>query len=335
MDRGDQPLFNAGTGKMFDKPGILWVSQNIKKQMRASFVSDRVELYTFWCTHLLNETPSRLLPRVLQFRAKFLMAFAGRMFPKYLVMPLARSVVCVSLALVFIVSGWGQDVRPVPYTSQEVSESDGIPVLLKHLPDWENRRASARLIHNASDLKQAVGDRPETDAIEFVPGTEAVTADYEQGKLLIVEYAAPQPSIETDQRISQAITTAGTNTYTRRIGNYNVVVFDASSSRAANGLIDQVKYEKQITWLGSNPFAISAERAFVITTSDIFFSTLMVIVGGVLFSILGGLAVGYLFFIRREKRREGMVAFSDAGGMTRLNLDDLTPDLASDRLLRE
>lgn len=318
---------------MFDKAGIFYISSNIKKQMRSLCTRSCVTCTPFGVLTSLNETAWRLLPTMVEFISNFSTTPAARMIFRFSFISVTRSLACLLLASIFIVSGRAQDVRSVPYTSQELSETDGIPVLLKHLPDWENRRDTARLVRSSAELKQLFGERPEIDAIEFVPGTEAAAADYEQGKLLIVEYAAPQMSIETDQRLEQAILAGGANAFSRRVGNYNVVVFDAQSRRAADSLIDQVKYEKNITWLGNNPFAISAERAFVITTSDIFFSTLMVIVGGVLFSILGGLLVGYLFFVRRERHRASMVAFSDAGGMTRLNLDDLTPDLSAERLL--
>lgn len=245
-----------------------------------------------------------------------------------------RPLAAMLLASFFTISTLGQGVGQEPYKSQEISEEDGVPVLIKHLPDWENRRSSARLAKDQAELKALVGERPVIAAIEFSPGSEAATADYDAGKLIIVEHPSPQVSIEADQKINSAIAAAADGkTFNKRIGNYNVIVLDASGSWAANALIDQVKYEKQITWLGRNPFAISAERAFVITTSDIFMSTLMVIVGGVVFSIFGGLAVGFVFFSRRERRRAGMSTFSDAGGMTRLNLDGFTPEIMPDRLL--
>lgn len=227
-----------------------------------------------------------------------------------------------------------QDVSALPYKSQEVSEVDGIPVLVKHLPDWENRKQTTVFATNAAELKSALGERPLLDLIDFTVGTEAVTAHYDEGKLLIVEYASSQISIEDEQQIAAAIAANNDGkTYAKRIGNYNVILFDATGSWAANSLIDQVQYEKQITWLGKNPFSISAERAFVITTADIFLSTLMVIVGGVVASIFVGLLIGYFFFFFRDGKRSKMYAYTDAGGMTRLNLDGFTPEIAPDRLL--
>lgn len=245
-----------------------------------------------------------------------------------------RIAAAVFMTLVFSLTALAQNVGSIPYKSQEVSEVDGIPVLVKHLPDWENRRQTTIFVTSSAELKLALGDRSLLDLIDFTFGTEAVTAPYNEGKLLIVEYASPQSSVEADARLAAAIAASDDGkTFNQRIGNYNVVVFDAIGGSAAKALIEQVKYEKQITWLGKNPFAISAERAFVITTADIFLSTLMVIVGGIVLSIFVGLLVGYFFFYFRDGKRSQMYAYTDAGGMTRLNLDGFTPDITPDRLL--
>jgi hypothetical protein len=217
------------------------------------------------------------------------------------------------------------------YKSLEVSEVDGIPVLIKHLPNWEAVKNRTTFARSVPELKAALGDRPIFDLIDFAPGTEAVAAQYDAGKLVIIEYTSPQGSLEADERFTAAIADGEPAVY-KRIGNYNVLVFDSADPAAAAALIDEVKYEKQIQWLGKNPFRISAERAFVLTTSDIFMSTLFVIVGGVVVALLGGLIVGFFYFQMREKRRDALTAFSDAGGMTRLNLDGFTDDRDLKRL---
>ncbi len=222
--------------------------------------------------------------------------------------------------------------------SQEMDEKENIPVLTKHLPDWENARNRAVYILNTTDLRKALGERPVFDLIDFAGGTEAVTAPYPQGKLLIIEYNTPQASVDADNKIKQRLAEIGPQTpiFYRRIGNYNAFVFDGTEEAAANSLLDQVKYQKNVQWLGTDPFAFKrAERAFIETTSQLFTSTLLAIVGGIGLSILTGIAVGVFFFYLREQRRSTMEAFSDAGGMTRLNLDGLSAQTSSDRLLNE
>ena len=214
--------------------------------------------------------------------------------------------------------------------SQEISESDGVPVIIKHLPDWENEKSSAVFINNTGDLKKALGERAVLDAIDFKGGTEAVAAPYPEGKLLIVEYATPQGSGEADNLIHQRLAESQQNppVVYRRIGNYNAFVFDAADETAAGSLLDQVKYEKKVQWLGENPFELRRmERAMIYTFRNLFIATVLWIIFGMGISVLAGIAVGYIYFLIREKQRSRLTAFSDAGGLTRLNLDDLSEPL--------
>lgn len=245
----------------------------------------------------------------------------------------------VSICAVFtLMSGvFAQNSSAPPIKSREVSD-DGIPVLIKHLPDWENARNRATYILNQNDLRNALGSREVFNLIEFESGTEAVTADYDSGKLLLVEFMTPQASVDADRKISERLEqTAQNQTITyRRIGNYNVFVFDTTDQTAANALVDGIKYEKNVQWLGEDPFLLKrAERAIVVGLSELFVATTLTIVGGIGLSILAGIIVGIIFFRLREQKRAGMEAFSDAGGMTRLNLDGLTPKTSPDRLLND
>ncbi len=235
---------------------------------------------------------------------------------------------CAFLSLNFQI--FAQAEKKPQIKSQEVSESDGIPVLIKHLPEWENVRNSAVLTHNVEDLRKNLGERPIFDLIDFAGGTEAVTAPYAQGKLLIIEYTNPQSSIEMDTKTVQRLAETGQNQriFYRRVGNYNAFVFDATDEAAANVLFDQIKYEKMVQWLGDDPYMLRrAERAVVQTLSTLFVSTVLVIVIGIGIAIFVGIAVGFIYFRFGEQKRAGMEAFSDAGGMTRLNLDELTPKM--------
>lgn len=217
--------------------------------------------------------------------------------------------------------------------SQEVSEEDGIPVLLKHLPDWENVRERAVFATDAETLKSALGDKTVLGVIDFAGGTEAATAQYDAGRLLIVEYTSPQASSDADTKFTEILDGKNAATVYRRIGNYNTFVFDVTDAAAANALLDRVKYEKQVQWLGDNPFRISAERVFILTITDVFVSTLLWILLGVCVAILGGTFAGLLYFHRGRQRRAHLKTFSDAGGMTRLNLDGFTADIQPERLL--
>lgn len=240
-----------------------------------------------------------------------------------------------ALLLAFICSlpVQGGAVGSVSYKAGETGE---IPALILHLPDAETAKDRATLARSVSELKSVLGDRQILDAVEFPGGTQAVTAQYDAGKLLIVEYATPQASIDADIAITSKLAAINDAlTVYRRIGNYNAFVFDATDQTAANVLLDQIKYEKTVQWLGKNPYIISAERAFVIGTADMFLSTLLVIVIGIGLAVLCGIISGYVFYSIRERQRANMPTFSDAGGMTRLNLDGFTPDILPERLLKD
>ncbi len=233
---------------------------------------------------------------------------------------------------------FAQSVSSLPYRSQEVSEKDGIPVLIKHLPNWESVRDRAVIANTAEPIKAVLGTRPILDLIDFTGGTEAVTARYDVGRLLIIEYSSPQASVAADKAFMAKLAEGNDSgkTIYRRIGNYNAFVFDAVDEVSANALLDQVKYEKFVQWLGENPFLQKqAERNFIITTSDLFVSTVLIILIGIGIAIFGGVITGYVFFNFRERKRASQPTFSDAGGMTRLNLDGLTPDIIPERLLND
>lgn len=220
--------------------------------------------------------------------------------------------------------------------SQEFSESDGIPVLTKHLPEYESAVNRAVYILNPEQLRQAVGDRSVIEAIDFTGGTEAVTAPYDAGMVLLVEYTTPQFAVEADSQIRKRLSEAPepSPAIYRKIGNYAAFVFDVRDEASAGALLDQIKYEKEIRWLGEDPFALQrAERNFVLQASDLFFNTMLTIVGGLGISVVIGIFAGFIFFYFRVHQRSKFETFSDAGGMTRLNLDGFTPDILPKGLL--
>lgn len=210
--------------------------------------------------------------------------------------------------------------------SLEVSEDDGLPVLIKHLPEWQSVRSTTVFTNTLDGLKQAVPGKTVLDVIEFSAGTEAVTAAYPGGRMVIVEFTSPQGSSDADAKIwTYLAANPDPSTAYRRVGNYSVFVFDAADQTAAVALIDQVKFEKSVQWLGEDPFLLQKfERYFIETSRDIFISTVLWIVGGLGLSIVCGLIAGFIFYRIREQQKATRTAYSDAGGLTRLNLDGLS-----------
>lgn len=244
--------------------------------------------------------------------------------------------ICYLIFSVLIV--FGQNNTENYSKSQELSASDGVPVIVKHLPDWENIRNRAAFITNSDELKKEFGERPVFDLIDFTGGTEAAAANYAEGKLLIVEYTSPQSSVDVDNKINERLAELNGNPqiFYRRIGNYNVFLFDGSDEAGANALFDKIKYQKVVQWLGEDPTIYDrAQRFFAQRTSEIFISTVYIILLGLGTSITCGIIAGFLYYRRREQQRGGVDAFSDAGGMTRLNLDGFTQDISADKLLED
>ncbi len=210
--------------------------------------------------------------------------------------------------------------------AQEISEVDGLPVILKHLPELNKFAETSAFINDRASLDSIVGPRSVLQAVKFGDGTEAATAIYPEGRLLIIEYMTPQAASAADAEFLAVFASSpDAATAYRRVGNYSVFVFDGEDPHAALGLIEQVKYQKQVQWLGEDPFFLQKiERYFAVTARDVALSTVLWIFMFVGIAIVLGVVLGFVYFRFRERKRLTRTAFSDAGGLTRLNLDDLS-----------
>ena len=219
---------------------------------------------------------------------------------------------------------------------------DDIPVLVKHLPNWETVQPRAYYVVTQQGLKDLLPQQRVLDAVSFEGSPEASLANYDAGKLLIIEFNTAKIAGDNDWNIKTKINElrgAGANANTlptayRRVGNYSVFVFDAPSEPVANELIDQVKYQQVVQWLGNDPYIYErATREFTETTLGVFVSVVKASGLAVVTCVgLGGL-LGALLFTRRRAQQRQAEAYSDAGAMLRLNLDDMTRETNPARLL--
>ncbi|HEV2829448.1 MAG TPA: DUF6599 family protein [Pyrinomonadaceae bacterium] len=227
--------------------------------------------------------------------------------------------------------------------AQQLDGENDIPALVKHLPAWDKVGMRADYIVTVEKLKNVFPKESILEAVSFEGGAEAAVARYDSSTLVIIEFNTPQIATTNDQNIRAKISElgavippAGTSSppIYRRIGNYAVFVFDAPTQEAANQLIDQVKYQQVVTWLGENPFSYEqATREFTETTLGVFVSVVKAS-GIALVSCLaiGGFAGALLFNLRRSQQR-AKAAYVDSDAMLRLNLDELTPESDPARLL--
>jgi len=226
--------------------------------------------------------------------------------------------------------------------SETLDKGEGdIPPLIKHLPDPGQAQKNAIYLNSFADLQKLPFQHAVFDAVQSVGNADAVLATYGPSKVLILEFNTPQLATDNDKRIIariQELWKLGQPAPTayRRVGNYSVFVFDAPDEQTAKELIDQVKYEQVVQWLGENPNILKdAEKRYVNTTLGVLVTVLKASGYALITCVgLGGLIGGLLFTYRRSQQK-AVTAYSDAGGMLRLNLDELTAETDPGRLLRE
>ncbi|MDQ6653280.1 MAG: hypothetical protein M3Y84_11100 [Acidobacteriota bacterium] len=214
-----------------------------------------------------------------------------------------------------------------------------IPVLVKHLPGWENAQPRVLYAVNQNTLKTEFSNQSVFEAVSFEGGAEAVVGNYAPQQLAIIEFNTASLATDNDQRITAKIHELQTQgqpvpSAYRRVGNYSVFVLDAPSQETANRLIDQVKYQQVVQWLGDDPYLYErATREFTETTLGVFVAVVKASgLALVTCFAIGGL-FGAILFSRRRAQQRTVEAYSDAGGMVRLNLDEMTPRSDPTRLL--
>lgn len=214
-----------------------------------------------------------------------------------------------------------------------------IPALVKHLPNEAQSQRTARYLTRFKNLQTLLPNQPVLSAINSGGNGDAAVVDTGSGKVLVVEFNTPQLAKDNDDQVIAKIKELWQSgqpapTAYRRVGNYSVFVFDAPSETVAKQLIDQVKYEQVVQWLGDNPHIYKeAERRYVETTLGVFIAVLKASgYAAVGCLALGGL-LGTLLFVRRKAQKGMSESYSDAGGMLRLNIDELTPQTDPGRLL--
>lgn len=249
-----------------------------------------------------------------------------------------------NVVLIKTLKGDDQNLKDLARSlSETLDNGEGdIPVLVKHLPDPDNALKDVIYLNNIADLRGMPFLSPVFEVVQTNGNADAVISPWYGGnKVVIVEYHTPQLATENDQRIIARIHELWklgqpAPTAYRRVGNYSVFVFDAPDEQTAKQLIDQVKYEQVVQWLGENPNILKeAEKRYVNTTLGVLVAVLKASGYAALLCLgIGGLIGGLLFTYRRAQQKD-VTAFSDAGGMLRLNLDELSAETKASRLLQE
>ncbi|HEV2834976.1 MAG TPA: hypothetical protein VGW58_06650, partial [Pyrinomonadaceae bacterium] len=205
------------------------------------------------------------------------------------------------------------------------------------LPNPEEAQKNAVYLNSFDTLTTLAPQQPVLTAVKADGNADAALATIGTSKVLVVEFNTPQLATENDQRIIARIHELWNlgqpaPTAYKRVGNYSVFVFDAPDEQTAKQLIDQVKYEQVVSWLGDNPNILrEAEERYINTTLGVLVAVLKAS-GYALVGCLGiGGLIGALLFTYRRSQQKAVTAYSDAGGMLRLNLDELTATDFPDR----
>ncbi len=222
-------------------------------------------------------------------------------------------------------------------------EAGGVPVLARHIPDWEQIQNRIKYAVSAPALLAFVNQDTVLDALNFAGGTEAAVIDYDASattdnqaaRLIIVEHLTPQLATDNFNRVSQLIKQrreqgSPVPSDFRRTGNYLVFVYGISDAETGATLAKRVRYEQDVRWLGDYPFAQErAERQYTMMTLSVLIGSIKTAGVAVTFCLLVGIVVGGTVFMRRRSQSAAANIFTDAGGMVRLNIDELTKMPAS------
>lgn len=167
------------------------------------------------------------------------------------------------------------------------------------------------------------------DMFTFAGEAEAVMIECaapqrEKIKLMIVEYHTPQFATDAMQQLDgylESLTESErARLSVRREGNYIVAGVSADNPDLAAQMVSSIQYPYSVKWL-RNPLWPTNDPFRVRKAADMLLSTF-----GILGAILGtvllfGTVFGATVFLRRRKSQRE--AFSDAGGMLRLDIDPM------------
>lgn len=223
----------------------------------------------------------------------------------------------------------------------ELSSAAEPPLLPTYLPEQSKISNSEKYLVGPEGIGRIAPISDLKNAIDFTGGTHAALADYNHGNgkmsVLLVEFQSPQFAIDGLAKMQSHFNSLSQEEQKkrilRRVGNYAVEAVNVSDTKAAEELLKQIKYMVTVHWEGKDvsdiplPFRPPDPAALreVIQTGH-FIVAAFYWIGVLLVSTVatGIFAGGAFFYWRRAQRRKlGLEdGFTDAGGMTRLNLDD-------------
>lgn len=188
-------------------------------------------------------------------------------------------------------------------------------------------------VEHARDMFDFAGDTEAVAAEYNQPGAMSATAASAAGlaaassqmlKIAIVEYHTPQFATDAMTRATEYLSSLPENEQQqiilKRVGNYVVEAVNVRDRAMAESLVNSVQYPYTVKWLRNplwptnDPFRVQKAAQMLVST----FGLLGLILGTVL---VVGSVFGTTIFLKRRKRQQEV--FSDAGGMLRLDINQL------------
>lgn len=215
------------------------------------------------------------------------------------------------------------------------------PYLQLHLPEENKIAGSERYLFGPIALGQLKNFAHLKDLVNFMGGTEVVTADYRNGagrmNLLIIEYHTPQSATAGHAKVNAHFNSLPQEEKERqivkRIGNYIVNAVNIQELDSAQKTVSQIKYTKKLIWEGSkytdiplqfrppDPVAVAEAKRTIYILVRSLYSVAILLTGTFFMGVIAGTTY---FYLRRWRRRKlGLdELFGDSGQSIRLNLDD-------------
>ncbi|MEW6730404.1 MAG: DUF6599 family protein [Acidobacteriota bacterium] len=219
------------------------------------------------------------------------------------------------------------------YSAEDVAAANQPPAVIRHLPTGSLNLRAARYVLGPRALARLL--QRDVSSYTFYPnfGTEVAIASYDQGsesmRLLIIEYHTPQQAGDAFNRLNQYRNSLSTGEQAKMVlnrqGNYVVEATGFQDTAAAQRTVDAVKYDYTVKWLTDPPLyggrTFESEAA---KTAQILVSVFGIIGITALSALIIGVPFGIVrFYLRRRNARNQPDPFTDAGGMVRLNLDEI------------
>jgi hypothetical protein len=200
--------------------------------------------------------------------------------------------------------------------------------LLRALPVETRIAGSERYAPSLEGLRRLRPDLSEDLFRLSVGGADAVVADYAQAgasplRLVVVDYQTPQLAADAERSVAafyaQLPPEAREQRVVKREGNYMVEATGVADRAAAEAVVRSVRYEVTIKMLkGDDPVSLLAYTEEARKAAMLFINSFAIVGIGFLGAIATGLVVGTVLF--RKRRAAAAGRFSDAGGMTHLEL---------------